>query len=443
LSEELLNSLTKIPDLLVTARTSSFAFKWTDKTVQYIAEVLGVAHVLEGSVRKAGNALRITAQLIRASDGFHLWSETYDRELKDIFTIQEDIATTVADELKITLGIDRSLRPLGGTDDIEAYELYLVAKGQVFVDYGQALESIDAAIAIDPEFADAWALKASIHWWRAVSLPSNLVTSEYDVGLSAAMKAIELEPNLGKAYLSLGISRLVRGEFIEAELAYRNGMELTTESIDVSEYGLFEYYASVGYFKRAHEIIEAARQEDPLNEKVRASYIFSLGILGDMQGAEEEYERGKALFGDQWDLGDLYISFFRIGSKDVVSRDDIVLPYPIWDITKEHLDSTKDGLAELRKIYYDNNNRSSGDFAQISICAAFFGDLEFAMDALEKAVIIESSCVFAIWQPVMRQVRQLPRFKEFVREIGLVDYWNEFGWPDICRPVGDGDFECD
>jgi TolB-like protein len=120
LSEEILNSLTKIPAFLVTARTSSFSFKGTDKTIQEIASILGVDSVLEGSVRKAGDALRITAQLISASDGFRLWSETYDRKLKDIFAVQEDIAKAVADQLKVTLGIAQSLKQLGGTDNLES-----------------------------------------------------------------------------------------------------------------------------------------------------------------------------------------------------------------------------------------------------------------------------------------------------------------------------------
>jgi adenylate cyclase len=134
LSEELLNTLTKIPDLLVTAKTSSFAFKGTDKMVQDIAEVLGVANILEGSVRKAGNALRITAQLVRASDGFHLWSETYDRELKDIFAVQEDIAIKVANELKMTLGIGKPLKNLGGTGNLDSLCILLrlvTMKGQM------------------------------------------------------------------------------------------------------------------------------------------------------------------------------------------------------------------------------------------------------------------------------------------------------------------------
>jgi adenylate cyclase len=115
LSEELINTVTQIPDLRVIARTSSFAFKNSDKTVQEIAKELNVEYILEGSVRKAANELRITAQLINAADESHLWSKTYDKKLKDIFAIQEDIATAVANELKATLGVGRAFKQLGGT----------------------------------------------------------------------------------------------------------------------------------------------------------------------------------------------------------------------------------------------------------------------------------------------------------------------------------------
>jgi adenylate cyclase len=184
LSEEILNSLSQIPDLTVIARTSSFSFKGTNKTIQEIASVLGVENILEGSVRKAGSALRITAQLYRASDGLHLWSETYDRELKDIFAVQADIATAVADELKVTLGIDRSYQQLGISDNLEAYELFLVAEGIVQMPTSQnptsstfslALEKIDKAIALDPEFALAWALKGIIHTYNLISAPSSML----------------------------------------------------------------------------------------------------------------------------------------------------------------------------------------------------------------------------------------------------------------------------
>jgi hypothetical protein len=161
-----------------------------------------------------------------------------------------------------------------------------------------------------------------------------------------------------------------------------------------------------------------------------------------MQQAEEMYKRGKELFGEQWIYGNLYISMARLGTGRVVSRDRIVYSDPIWDAAKVHLDSPENGLAELRRLYADDG-LSSSNLIQIADWAAYFGDPEFTMDALEKGLDIQTSGIFNIWYPTMHEVRQLPRFKEFVREIGLVDYWNEFGWPDICHKLENGDFVCD
>jgi len=112
-------------------------------------------------------------------------------------------------------------------------------------------------------------------------------------------------------------------------------------------------------------------------------------------------------------------------------------------VAKQNLDSPEDGLEELRRYYTNEDNLSSVDLNEISWCAAYFGDPEFAMDALKKAVSIDATVLFAVWGPVMQETRHLPRFKIFIREIGLVEYWNEFGWPDICRPLDNDNFECD
>jgi len=390
--------------------------------------------------------------LVRTADGLHLWSKTYDRELKDIFAVQEDIATAVADELKITFGIDRSYKQLGGTNNLEAYEHYLVSKGR-YIDgeFSRALESINAAIALDPGFAVAWALKGMVHWFLSGNIYADRVSLELDSGLNAALKAIELEPNLGKAYLTLGSIHIRRGEFIEAEKYFRKGMELTTESIDYVEYGLPMLYAFVGYIRKCNELFEEALRNDPIRPFLRAAYIEGLGILGDMERAEEEYERGKAIFGDQWFSGDLYITMVRLGAKDVLSIDKIPeVPYLappihglIWAMGREHVDSPEEGLAELHRLFSSEDNLDTGSLSFMACWAAYFGDPEFAMDAMEKGINIEASGLIDYWLPVFHEVRQLPRFKEYVREIGLVDYWNEFGWPDLCRPVGDDDFECD
>jgi TolB-like protein/tetratricopeptide (TPR) repeat protein len=453
LSEEILNSLAQIPDLTVIARTSSFSFKGTNKTIQEIANVLGVDNILEGSVRKAGNALRITAQLVKAVDGSHLWSKTYDRELKDIFAIQEDIATSVTDELKMTLGIGKSFKPLGGTDNMEAYELYMIAKGQhndlfskaSFNDkeWNHVVELIDSVIALDPGYVLAWALKAKIHIFISVFGPSSLAAAEQDAGLKAALRAVELEPDLADAYASLGIVRIARGELIEGGLAYRKALELTTEPLSGKEYSIATFYLSVGNFKRANELLEEMRQNDPLNKEVHSAYLLSFGFLGDIQQAEKEYEHGRALFGDQWSFGNLYITGLRLGEGDVVSRNTIVFSDPIFDVVRQYLDSREDGLKKLRRYYTNEDNLSSVDLYEISWCAAYFDDPEFAMDVLKKSVSIDATGLFVVWGPVMQETRQLPRFKKFIKEIGLVDYWNKFGWPDLCRPVGDGDFVCD
>jgi hypothetical protein len=112
-------------------------------------------------------------------------------------------------------------------------------------------------------------------------------------------------------------------------------------------------------------------------------------------------------------------------------------------VLKEHFESPEEGLEELRRLYNDVDNIMSLDFILISILAAYFGDSALAMDAIERAHNFDATQVHALWFPVMREVRQTPRFKEFVKEVGLVDYWNEFGWPDICQPLENGDFECD
>ena len=166
ISEEILNVLVRIPGLKVAGRTSSFSFKGRNEDLREIGAALGVNHVLEGSVRRSGTRLRITAQLIRGEDGFHLWSETYDREISDIFEIQDEIARSVADQLVVSLGLSSETLVKDRTEDLVAYENYLRAK-QLFLDRGKdnldmALLLLSEATARDPDFALAWGGIASV-----------------------------------------------------------------------------------------------------------------------------------------------------------------------------------------------------------------------------------------------------------------------------------------
>jgi TolB-like protein len=161
MTEEILNTLVKIPDLLVAARTSSFAYKGQNTDVRMIGEELGVAHIVEGSVRKAGDDLRITAQLIRVTDGFHLWSESYDRKMDNVFQIQEEIAEAVAEALKIPLGLSAGTLITNRTTDMEAYELYLRGRHWIRLRderLADGLAAMEQVVAREPDFAPAWAM---------------------------------------------------------------------------------------------------------------------------------------------------------------------------------------------------------------------------------------------------------------------------------------------
>ena len=205
LSEELLNLLARIPELKVAARTSSFSFKGKDVEVPEIASRLKVAHVLEGSVRKHGNQLRITAQLIQADNGFHLWSETYDRQLDNVFQIQEDIATAVVDALRITL---LGEVPKPRETDLVAYQLFLEGqylKHQLAPDsLNRAVEVFKQVVEIDPAFVPAWAELADTYIWGGSS--DGMSYEEGAVLADQAIQtAISIDPDYAFAYYVRGI----------------------------------------------------------------------------------------------------------------------------------------------------------------------------------------------------------------------------------------------
>ncbi len=210
ISEEILNVLAQGASFNVVGRTSSFMFKDRNQDLREIGRTLDVAHVLEGSVRKAGARVRITAQLIKTSDGFHLWSETFDRELDDIFAVQDEIASAVLEALKVRLlGRADEHRVVGGTEDTKAYQAYLMGlhyrnRGALLDTVQRAIGAFEQAIELDPDYARAWAGLA--HSWADMFwngyVPQEKGLKEIK---KAADKAVELAPNLAGGYLALGM----------------------------------------------------------------------------------------------------------------------------------------------------------------------------------------------------------------------------------------------
>ncbi len=214
LSEELIDMLTKVPELRVPARTSSFYFKGKQATIADIARALGVTHLLEGSVRKSGNALRITAQLIRVDNGYHIWSETYDRKLDDIFKIQDEIAGAVVAALKVHLlpMQQRSAQNAPHTENLEAYNLYLQGKQSYNqgdgAGYQRAVTAFRAATALDPRYAAAYADLALAQFWATDSTGADK-KADWDSALAAAENAVALAPELAAGYSARGFLRAV------------------------------------------------------------------------------------------------------------------------------------------------------------------------------------------------------------------------------------------
>jgi len=265
ISEELLNLLAKIPELRVTARTSSFSFKGQNLEIPEIARRLNVAHILEGSVRKAGNEVRITAQLVRADDGFHVWSDTWDRSLDDIFAIQDEIAADVVEQLKVTL---LGAVPTVEETDPEAYALYLQARqlGREFT--AESIEQSNAlyerALEIDPDYAAAWAGLANNYNYQ-VQLGQRPIDEGFELAREAANRALAIDPESAEAYAQLGLIETdYDGDLAAAARHLERALALEPTNPDIINYAAY-LAGALGRLDEAITLLDNAVARDPVN----------------------------------------------------------------------------------------------------------------------------------------------------------------------------------
>ena len=230
ITEELLNALAQLPGLRVPGRTSSFAFKGQNITIRQIADTLDVAHVLEGSVRRDEDRVLITAQLVEAETDTHLWSDTFERELEDIFAIQREIATAIVDQLQIALSGDQEARLVAeGTESPEAHEAYLRGRylwnQRTAQSLGASIEQFQQAIGLDSDYGEAYAALAESSLLLEFYTPEGTLRAVYDQALAAARRAVDLAPGLGMAHTSLGMVLLRSGEWESAEQEHERAIE--------------------------------------------------------------------------------------------------------------------------------------------------------------------------------------------------------------------------
>jgi adenylate cyclase len=292
ISEEIIDNLTRLKGLRVASRTSSFAFKGKSEDVRAIGRKLGVATVLEGSVRKAADQLRVTVQLISAEDGCHLWSERYDRELKDVFAIQDEIARNIVATLKITLSPKESLKK-APTSDLQAYDYYLRGR-QFFYRYTRkgmefALKMFSQAIELDPEFARAYAGIADCCSFLYMYGGSH--DEHREQADTSSRKALDLDADSAEAHASRGVALSLKGNYSGAEKEFETAIRLDP--------GLFEawyFYARTcfirGDLKKALHLYEKSIEVNPNDYQAPLLCAQIYSDLGDPDKAEASRRRG-------------------------------------------------------------------------------------------------------------------------------------------------------
>lgn len=293
ISEEILNLLVKLPKLRVASRTSSFAFKGKDFDIPEVAKRLKVDTVLEGSVRRAGDRVRITSQLIDTSTDSHLWSETYDREMKDVFAIQDDIAQNIVEALQVTLTPkDRRALQYVATSNPEAYDYYLKGRKYFYAmslrDFQHAIQMYDKAIDLDPNYANAYAGLADTYsqmFRFAEAKPQNA-----DRALTASRRAVELDPDSAEAHASLGLSLFINEKYDEAERHFETAVLLNPK--------LFESYffyalscKSQGNNEKAARLFIQASEVNPADYQSPNFLALSYQALGRLEDADKARRR--------------------------------------------------------------------------------------------------------------------------------------------------------
>jgi adenylate cyclase len=427
LTEELLNLLARVPELKVIARTSSFAYKGKEAKISDIARELQVANVLEGSVRRSGDRVRITAQLIRASDSTHLWSESYDRTIQDIFAVQGEIAGEVVDSLKVELlGGERSQVQAGGTKDARAYEAYLrgryeLNKGEAEQFIRSALAAFDEAVALDSSFALAHASRASalLDLTRGGYVP---FAEGFPQARSAAERALELAPEAPEGHVALGrVNMVADRDWQGAEESLRRAAKLKPSDASVYD-GLGNLASLLGKHDEAVDAGRTALSLDPLYarriQNLAMTYYRARRYDEASATARQALVVAPGRPGVQTLLGLVALQQGELQAASATCEQE-----PIeWQrqtclaIVYEKLGRAADAdaqFAELKK----NGDSSAYQYAQIH---AQRGESDEAMHWLEVGRRVRDPGVnLSGIDPLLDPLRKDPRFTAYLRGLGL------------------------
>jgi adenylate cyclase len=432
LSEELLNQLAQIPQLRVIARTSSFSFKGKEVDVATIAKALNAANVLEGSVRKSAKTLRVTAQLVRASDSSHLWSQTYDRDLTDIFKIQDEIAGDVVAALKVKLLPTQELPKAQRTSSPEAYEQYLQGRYYLnrfsIADFDKAIVFLQRACELDPKFPLGWAA-LSRAWTLQTGWSDKLTRAQFDVGLArgrdAADRALQLDPDLPEALTArFGIQFDYDFDWKGGAATIKRAQALAP-SDPVILISAAQVAVIFGDYARAVDVARRAVALDPVNAQVRAYLANALLQARRPAESRAEYERVAELNpSTPWAFGGQGLAYLCEGKNAealaAVEREAsefaryVVVAVALWN-----LDRKAESDAALATLIKDDADVGAFQIAEVY---SGRGENDQAFAWLDRARRQQDGgLAYFPNDPLLDPLRSDPRWAAFQRTMGVAD----------------------
>jgi TolB-like protein/Flp pilus assembly protein TadD len=453
LAEELLNALAKVQDLKVAGRASSFYYGSRNADLRTIGKALDVANVLQGSVRTQGDAVRISVQLIRTSDGFEVWSQSYDGDLSNIFDVQERIARAITDHLKVVLtGSEQSRLVPVATTSAEAYADFVTAQTLVNKRVGdslpRAIALLKKATTLDPKFGRAWS-KLAVAYAVLPQYTGADWSASWKTSDDAAHRALALDPGDAEAYAALSYNQFSQRHYLDMVEPMQRALELAPDKSAVNYWAANEL-AAMGRTRAAEARIDKALANDPANMLL----LFYKSMLrwreGDQAGALTYIHRSGVTDSP---FGELMLEFYDAAHGDMAGS-------AVQFANSTSKMGTKISLADLQTIYRGTYGGAAQRQAALKILDAHpdddwtptmllqLGEPARSFDLYERGHSgLSDAYLNWLWQPEpwSRKARQDPAFQGFAQRIGMVAYWTHNGWPDLCKPAperGPGGFTC-
>jgi TolB-like protein/DNA-binding winged helix-turn-helix (wHTH) protein/tetratricopeptide (TPR) repeat protein len=417
-----------------------------------VAEVvrgLNVATTLGGTVSYSEGRVRVTPRLTSAQTGESLWSQVYERDLGDVFAIQTEIALDVARALRLELSAAERARieRLPSTER-RARDFYRMAMTRDLsatpAETLRAIEWVDQAVALDDKFTEAWLLKSGIHTGYAQFMDPEHADEHRALGERAVRRALDLDPELGQAHSALALTLYGKRDWIGAEREFRKARDLNVPLARLGSYAFLQL--GLGELDLPRDIFERAQAAEPRNGLFYRALMLVHERLGDRATAKDLYTRGiSVLSGDNRDA----LLMHEQQMHSLVWRHELAeaRTLPVQDRLHTEMlaaiDTPDHARTVLRREFAASGAANSSNLRNIGIWAGSLGDSELALRAMQAAIDTQGALLAYVWLPQFKEMRGLPEFKTYLREIGVVKYWDEYDWPPSCRRLNEHDFECD